>query len=1131
MWIFLLGASLYAQPLFELRPGVVDFVNRCNGLISGYEILNGQGVGVGDLDNDGLPELIFVSQHHPYKLFKNLGGFKFKDVTSEAQLTDSIPRFVSGVALADVNGDGLLDIYLSRATEDSMRSVNRLWLNLGNLKFKECAREWGVDDCGRSVQAYFYDLDSDGDLDMFLCNTKPDGISNFGGYAHYSDKPYPRAGNRIYYNDRNQRFLPPVTLPGEDWASTLSAHIADFNNDGTPDIYVCNDFARPDKLYLQIDGKFVEKGRETFGHTPHFSMGCDYADLNNDGRADLMTVDMLPMDNYHEKTTVFSFSRWAFEESQKLGTPQFVQNAFHLNLGNGRYVEIAALLGVERSDWSWTPLIADFDLDGKPDLFISNGYKHDYYMDQVKRNNEFKPDYTHPRHRSFSPKPLLPDEDTLMSKTHPYARSLNVIMQNAGTTDSIALKNRSMEWLGNYYTISSGAAYGDLDGDGDLDLIVQNQDTAVFVYQNMAVEQQRGNFLRVKIEGKNAIGANVTLRHPGAAQGDVQVRTLNPQRGYLSSVEPLLFFGLGDLSVVPALEIRWPDGKFQKLENIKANQTLTLKYSNAQKSNPPAPSKTVFQIDESVLTSEFVHKENVFDDFLRDRLLHRRQSRQGPAVAVDDVNGDGVDDVYFSGRPGELYLSGPDGRLHATGTNFSVEEADELGTLFFDADNDGDLDVFSVRGGNETRSNADALFFNDGKGRFSLAQEFREHGAGMCAAAADFDSDGDVDLFVPGRLVPGLIPFAPKHRLLVNEGGKFIDQTAKYAPALEQVGQICAAIWTDADNDGDPDLVMAGEWTPLILFENKNGILDRALVPAFRNTEGWWNSVVAGDFDGDGDMDYFFGNVGLNHRFRASPQTPVLQYVGDYDKNGHLDPILFYPMDGKTVPVPGRDQLCKHLPLLFKNFYTYHQYGLATVDSVMMGLESDSSFVVMMKEPQTLWVENRGKKGFAWDFALHPAPQAAQWGPVYGILPLDYDHDGDLDVLMTGGDAGIFHDLGRWDAMNGIVLNNDGKGRFKPVFPEQSGFWVREEGRALAYMHLASGKPVVVAARNSASPLFFRYQTLPTTPAMSKSKSIEYRWPDGRKRRDEFYPGSGYMSQFPRPRFLPAGNPEVVAFD
>ena len=1127
----MLWASLCAQPLFELRPGAVDFANRSNGFISGYEILNGQGVGVGDLDGDGLPELVYVSQHGPYKLFKNLGGLKFMDATAQAGLKDSIPRYVSGVALADVNGDGLLDLYLSRGCEDSTLSVNRLWLNLGGLKFRECAREWGVDDYGRSMQAYFYDLDSDGDLDMFLCNTKPDGIANFGSYDQHSGRPYPRAENKIYFNDRNQRFLPPVTLPGEDWASTLSAHIADFNDDGTPDIYICNDFAKSDKLYLQINGKFVEKGRETFGHTPHFSMGCDFADLNNDGRPDLMTVDMLPMDNYHEKTTIFSYSRWAFEESQRLGTPQFVQNALHLNLGRGRYVEIAPLLGVERTDWSWTPLIADFDLDGKPDLFISNGYKHDYFMDQIKRNEEFKPDFALPRHRSFSPRPLLPDQDTLMSKTYPYARSLNVMMQNVGTTDSISFMDRSVEWLGSHYTISSGAAYGDLDGDGDLDLVVQNQDTAVFFYQNMAIEQRRGNFLRVKLEGKITTGATVTLLHPRAPMGELQTRTLNPQRGYLSSVEPALFFGLGILDVVPTLEVRWPDGKTQNLQNIKANQTLTLKYSDAKSPAPPPAAQTVFVPNESVLAVPFVHVENPFDDFLRDRLLHRRQSRQGPAVAVADVNGDGMDDLYLSGRPGELYLSRSDGRLYPTGTNFSVDQADELGTLFFDADGDGDLDVFSVRGGNESRSNADALYFNDGKGKFALAQEFPDHGAGMCAAAADFDGDGDLDLFVPGRLVPGLAPVPPKHRLLVNERGRFSDQTAKFAPALGQVGQICAALWTDADNDGDPDLVMAGEWTPIILFENKNGLLDRALVPAFRNTEGWWNAVVAGDFDSDGDMDYFFGNVGLNHRFRASPQTPVIIHAGDYDRNGHIDPILFYPMDGKTVPVPGRDQLCKHLPLLFKKFYTYHRYGLATMDSVMAGLESDSMLAAVMKEPRTLWVENRGKKGIAWDFELHPAPQAAQWGPVCGLLPLDYDGDGDLDVLMTGGDAGVFHDLGRWDAMNGLVLKNDGKGRFKAVMPEESGFWVREEGRGLASLHLASGLTAVVAARNAQSPLAFTLQTPQTRPLTWKSPSLEYRWSDGRKRRDEFYPGGGYMSQFPRPRFLPAGNPEVVAFD
>ncbi|MCS7086612.1 MAG: VCBS repeat-containing protein, partial [Bacteroidia bacterium] len=488
-----------------------------------------------------------------------------------------------------------------------------------------------------------------------------------------------------------------------------------------------------------------------------------------------------------------------------------------------------------------------------------------------------------------------------------------------------------------------------------------------------------------------------------------------------------------------------------KLENVRANQTLTLRYSEAKNAPATATVSVPFRLDESVLTRPFIHQENVFDDFLRDRLLHRRQSRQGPAVAVADLNGDGADDVYFSGRPGELYLSRPDGRLHPTGRHFSVETADELATVFFDADGDGDLDAYSVRGGNEAQSPPpDALFVNDGKGDFSLAQEFAKQSSGLCASAADFDGDGDTDVFVPGRLVPGRMPVPPRHRLLVNEGGKFSDQTSKFAPELNSIGQICAAIWSDADNDGDLDLLMAGEWTPLMLFENKGGKLERARVPGFRDTEGWWNSVVAADFDADGDMDYFFGNVGLNHRFRATPQTPVRVRVGDYDQNGYLDPILFYPMDGRSVPVPGRDLLCKHLPLLFKKFYTYHLYGLATEETVMEGLKSDTTWTAEMKEPRTLWVENRGKKGEEWDFVLHPAPQPAQWGPVYGLLPLDYDFDGDLDVIMTGGDAGVFHDLGRWDAMNGLILDNDGKGNFKAAYPAQTGFWVREEGRGLA---------------------------------------------------------------------------------
>jgi hypothetical protein len=1131
-WLLLfLHATLCAQPLFK-PVAAINYATRIPGYLMGYELLNGHGVGIGDLDGDGLPEVALASPVLPYKLFKNLGEFRFKDVTDEAGMRDSIVGHVTGVALADVNGDGLLDIYLCRGTEDSLRSPNRLWLNMGGLKFKECAREWGVDDHSRSMQAYFYDLDTDGDLDLFLCNTKPDGISHFGSYAHHANQRVARAENKIYYNDQNRRFFPPVVLPDEDWAPTLSAHIADFNGDRTPDIYICNDFARPDKLYLQIGGKFVEKGREIFGHTPHFSMGCDYADLNNDGWPDLMTVDMLPMDNYHEKTNIFSYSRWAFEESQRLGTPQFVQNAFHLNLGDGRYVEIAPLLGIERTDWSWAPLIADFDLDGRSDLLVTNGYKHDYFMDQIKRNTEFKPDYTLPRHRSFSPSPLTPHEDTIMSAMYPYARSPNVLMQNVGTPHEITLVDRSKDWLGGTHTVSHGAAYGDLDGDGDLDLIVNNTDTVVFVYQNMAIEQKRGSYLRVKPEGKNAVGTTVTLKHPGADFGDVQIRILNPQRGYLSSVEPALFFGLGKLNHIPEMEVRWPDGKTQILKKVKANQTLTVKYADAQNpSSPPGPSPTPFYPAEPILTKEFVHVENTFDDFLRDRLLIRRQSRQGPSVAVADVNGDGVDDVYFSGRPGELYLSDPDGKLHPTGTHFGEDKADELGTLFFDADGDGDLDVFSVRGGNETHSNVHALFFNDGTGRFSLQQEFPERGAGMCVAAADFDLDGDLDLFVPGRLVPGMSPIPPKHRLLVNENGRFSDQTQKFAPALDQAGQIGSALWTDADNDGDPDLLMAGEWTPIILFENKNGMLERASVPAFKNTEGWWNSVVAADFDSDGDMDYFLGNVGLNHRFRATPQTPVRVRVGDYDRNGFVDPILFYPMDGKSVPVPGRDQLCKYLPMLFKRFYTYHSYGLATEDSVMAGLESDSMYVAEMKEPRTMWIENRGKKGVEWDFVLHPAPQAAQWGPVCGLLPLDYDGDGDPDVVMTGGETGIFHDHGRWDGMRGMVLNNDGKGKFTAVMPAQSGFWVGDDGRALAPITLASGKTVVIAARNAQSPVFFALNAPQGRPMEIKERAWEYRWPDGRKRREEFYPGAGYMSQFPRPRRLPSGNPEVVVFN
>jgi len=1024
---------------------------------------NGGGVAAGDIDGDGLVDLYFTSNLGSNRLYRNLGNFRFEDITERAGVADSV-GWKSGVTMADVNGDGRLDIYVSGVDYLGMHGRNVLYINNGDGTFTDRTQEFGLAFAGYGTQAAFFDYDGDGDLDMYLLNSST--FSERAASASVSrTSRNARAGDRLYRNDRGH--FTDVSAAAHIYGGVegfgLGVIVSDVNLDGCPDIYIANDFPENDFLYLNnCNGTFTESIAQATGHTSRFSMGADAADFNNDGRPDIAVVDMLPDSERVLKTAQSAESYTLFNQYRAAGYHyQYARNTLQLNRGvvNGRlrFSDIGFLAGIAATDWSWAPLFADFDNDGKKDLFVTTGiYRRPNDLDYIASLESIPTGTQPPAARLIARMPHVPQP--------------NYAFHNNG---DLTFTNLAAAWGLNAAGFSNGAAYVDLDNDGALDLVVNNLNAPATVYRNRARDLDSANhhYLTVTLRGSGAntggIGAKVIVVGPGGRQLVEEM----PTRGFESSVDPRAHFGLGATSRVDSLTVIWPDRRYQTLTNVAADQFITVSQAEARRQPPIRPSvhPPLFSDVTDRLPISYKHQENTFFDFDREPLMPHLLSTEGAALAVGDVNGDGRDDIYMGGakwQAGALFLQDASGRFSAAAEPaFRADSLDEdIDAALFDADGDGDLDLYVVSGGNEFWQGAplrDRLYLNDGHGNFSRSEtalpEFFHNGS-CVAASRDF-------LFVGSRVVARRYGVTPRSYLLENDGhGHFRDVTAQIAPGLDSVGLVTGASWLDYDGDGKLDLIVVGEWMPVRVFHQENGrFMDRTEQAGFAHTNGWWTSIASADLNGDGRPDLILGNLGLNSFLRASPAEPARLYVSDFFETGTLKQILTSYRHGVSYPLAGRDELVQVMPSLRSRYPTYASFGASRIQDIIPGKELKQAHVLEADTFASVIALNRGDG----TFELHTLPAEAQFAPIYASLAEDFDGDGKTDLIVAGNFYGVTPVEGRYDASYGLFLHGDGRGGFSAVDMEQSGLAIDGQVRHMAGLTGAKRERLIVVARNN----------------------------------------------------------------
>ena len=1079
------AAPSASPPLFEsLAPSAtgVTFVNRLPE-DSSFNVLtylyyyNGGGVAVGDVNNDGLPDLYFTSNLGPNRLYLNTGNYRFEDVTARAGVADSI-GWKTGVTMADVNGDGYVDIYVSGVDYLGMRGRNVLYINNGDGTFTDRTTEYGLDHVGYSTQSLFFDYDGDGYLDMFLLNHSTHGERS----SNASSAPGgPPGRDRLFRNDHGH-FVDVSERAGvadNVGAFGLGVVASDFNLDGCPDLYVANDFQENDYLYINnCNGTFTESIARATGHTSRFSMGVDAADFNNDGRPDLVVTDMLPDREDILKSSASTESFDLFDRQSRAGYhPQYERNTLQLNRGRGLFSDIGFLAGVAATDWSWSPLFADLDNDGNKDLFITNGvYRRPNDLDYIS--------YISNDAVQASLAQGITRENASVIKKMPQVPEPNFAFRNNG---DLTFTNMAAAWGLAQPGFSNGAVYVDLNNSGALDLVVNNINAPASIYRNRAreVNPVASHYLGVQLRGARANTAGIGAKAKIFAGGKMQLLEQMPTRGFESSVDPRLHFGLGTATRVDSLIVLWPSRRESVLRNVQGDQLLTVREADAV-DKPFAtshsslamrrPLATLFTDITAATKLDFKHEENDFSDFNREPLIPHQLSAEGPALAVGDVNGDGLDDIYIGGakwQAGRLYLQQLDGTFRASPQPaFQADSLQEdVDAVFFDANGDGHLDLYVVSGGNEFWGEDDALqdrlYINDGMGNFrrdaQALPRFAE--SGSCVVPGDFNGDGHIDLFVGRRAVARNYGQIPRSYLLENDGkGHFTDVTHEKAPALADAGMVTSATWIDYDNDGELDLVVVGEWMPVRVFHQENGkLVDRTSAAGLAGTEGWWNTVRAVDVNGDGHNDLVLGNLGLNSYVRASAKEPTRLYVGDFFSTGTLKQILTTYKHGVSYPIAQRDELLRVMPQLQPKYPTYAAFGASRIEDILPDSELSKAKVLEAHDFASAIAMNSGKG----TFTLRDLPIEAQFAPVNAALAADFDGDGHLDLLIAGNFYGAPPMLGRYDASHGLLLRGTGDGRFAPADMEATNLVIQGQVRHLALLRGPHGAKLIAVARNN----------------------------------------------------------------
>lgn len=1076
-----------ADPLFQLQPATTTGISFSNNVTDTHAVnifnfrnfYNGGGVAIGDVDNDGRPEIFFTSNQGNNRLYHNDGDWHFHDMTQQAGVA-GIHKWHTGVTMADVNGDGWLDIYVSNSGQpDGSDRENELYINQQNGTFKEQAHEYGLDDKGIGTQAVFFDYDGDGDLDCFILNNSFRPIESFGYDRYIRNVRSLNGGHRLYRNngDTKGEGHPTFTdvsseagIYGSEIGFGLGVTVGDLNNDGWPDIYVSNDFFEKDYCYInQHNGTFRECTENAMGHLSLSSMGSDMADLNNDGYLDVFTTDMLPEDDYRLKTTT-KFDHYNVQNAKLRNDfhHQFTSNCLQLNNGDGTFSEIACLAGIEATDWSWGALAFDFDNDGWKDLFVSNGISKDLTNQDFLDFFSDAATTARVRENGFNYKEFLDRMPSTPVSNYAFLNQKNCHFRSAAASLGLATPS-----------FSNGAAYGDLDGDGDVDLVVNNENSPAFVYRNTTSEKHQAHYLSIKLSGiaPNTLGygSRVTI-FTGAQQ---QVLEQMPCRGFESSVEPVLHFGLGTATKPDSLIVTWPNQKQQTLYRLASDTTLTLKQSDAtQPASLPIPNQHPFfqNATNTAINGTILHHENNFIDFDRENLIPKMISTEGPHVAIGDVNKDGLEDFIVGNAAHDTM------RLFIQTTNqhfvespqyaFEQDRDDEtIGLELFDADGDGNLDLIAASGGGQEPPGSlnllPRLYLGDGKGHFTKSMNGLPPISlnASCVRTADFDGDGKPDIFIGGRSITGSYGRSPGSILLKNTGkGIFTNVTATTATDLQTIGMVTDARWADLDGDGQKELAIVGDWMPVTIFKYRSGHLVKQTTIA--HSSGWWNCLSIADLDGDGRPDLIAGNNGLNSKLRADADHPARLFEGDFNNNGTSQCIAaYYKSDGRSYPINLRGDLTAQIPFLKKKFLRYDSYAGRTPEEVLSEDQQKKATILTVEQTQTTIFYNEGQ----FKFTQTPLPIRAQFSTTFAIHITDLNKDGKPDILLAGNFYGLKPEIGRNDASYGTTLIAGSTRHYHYLSPAESGFFIRGEVRDLQPLG-----PYLIAARNNDSLQVFR---------------------------------------------------------
>jgi len=1140
--------------LFEKIPSSYSGVHFNNEIIENdsinpldkLNIYNGGGVGIGDFNNDGLQDIYLVGNAVSNRLYINKGNFKFEDVTKEAGV-GGLGGWGRGVAVVDINNDGLLDIYVCNTLlNDSVKRTNLLYINQGPDKngvphFKEMAKEYGLNINLHSTMASFFDYDNDGDLDMYLTVNEAQSSDNTSSFRPIVKDGSKRSTGRLYRNDWDPLLKHPVFHDVSKQAGILiegyghAASIVDINRDGWKDIYVTNDFLTNNILYINNhDGTFTDKSKEYFKHTSTSAMGQDIEDLNNDGLADVFELDMFPEDNYRKKMFMGSNSYQVYKNFDYYGYQyQYNRNTLQINqgprlgqndsIGDPVFSETSFLSGLSQTDWSWCPLITDFDNDGFRDIVVTNGYPRDV--------NDH--DFITFRAQAY----FIASKKTILDQI-PIVKIPNYAFKNDG---DLHFNDVTKDWGLDVPTFSNGAAYADLDNDGDMDMVINNINDEVLIYKNTAREKNKINnrYLNIQFKGQpaniNGIGAWADIYYD---HGKHQVYENTPFRGYLSTIQNIAHFGLGGDSLLDSVVISWQNGKKQVLQHVKANQVLKVDIKNAKIpysfNGPKIDNQSLFREVTRSLGVTYKHQEDDIVDFNVQKLLPHKLSQYSPAIAVGDVDGNGYDDMVIGGTskfPAQVLLQQANGKfiqrdLVPNGPKNIAGRVKDEGLLLFDADGDGHPDLYIASGGYENKPGSpdyqDRIYLNDGKGNFkeqpdALPKNFTSK---LCVKAADYNKDGKLDLFVSGRVDPWNYPKPVSSFILRNDSKnghiKFTDVTPTVAKDLQNIGMVCDAIFTDFDNDGWPDLILTGEWMPVTFLKNDHGRFKNVTSnTGISNKLGWWNSISAGDFRHTGRIDYVVGNMGSNTFYKGTDKYPAYITAKDFDKNGSYDafPSLFIKdKDGemKEFPAQTRDDIIKQMIGMRAKFQNYKSFAVATMDSVITPEMRKGAIRLKANTNQSCYLRNDGNG----KFTMIPLPVEAQISQLNGIVVDDFDGDGNLDIALNGNDYGTEVNTGRYDALNGLVLKGDGKGNFRALSILESGIYIPGDGKALVKLAGAKGNYLLAATQNKDVMKIFELKRPVSTvklQPMDRYAIIKYK--SGKASKQEFYYGTSFLSQ------------------